>query len=259
MARYPFDQLVDVERWDLSLKGMVQGWGARTVSDVSVQGICPQQWTTGNRRQQTITKRKQDECLVIGEATSIDSIEITTISPAPTKGVSARTALEERLHRLQSTPPQTFTYLTHDAYRMEDRQRLGLPLQKLESNDRLRQSKQHLLGMHASYCCLSPAESFVPMQKEDVRLQLMTIFWYGSPKIWLVVPPMESDKLEACVATCSDNQKTLCDQFERHKGLLIPPSVLDDWRVSYLNVMRVLAVLQGIFNGLLQPAKVCTL
>ena len=80
---------------------------------------------------------------------------------------------------------------------------------------------------------LSLTESCDGFHKQPMDLQSVCILWRGSPRVWVVVAPRHSETLEAYIASCGTQGVAQCSQFITHKGMIVPPSTLRQWGISF--------------------------
>lgn len=79
------------------------------------------------------------------------------------------------------------------------------------------------------------------MSKSVVNLTTVVYHHRGSPRLWIVVPPVEHSKLEARIwKTFRDEfaEEGYCSQFVRHLSLWITPALLREWGVGFIQVLQ---------------------
>ena len=78
-----------------------------------------------------------------------------------------------------------------------------------------------------------PAQSFFAWHVEDADLYSVNFLHWGAPKVWYCVPPSGKARFERVAAGMHPEAHRACKGFLRHKDILISPSVLKQFNVSY--------------------------
>ncbi|KIW35787.1 uncharacterized protein PV06_11873 [Exophiala oligosperma] len=165
-----------------------------------------------------------------------DPVQRTTTAQDPSWESFDETILIEKCedvitkHRAVKSGP--LEYVTCSAQHPRRRSALGLPDTPLSTSRRLLATHNHIPGIHSSQVRVNLGTSFVFLHKQEVDLQSITMLWSGDPVLWIVVPPRQASVLEGRLA---DNLKLpqACSQFIRHANLLVPPSVLYEWGITF--------------------------
>ncbi|KIW09717.1 hypothetical protein PV08_12001 [Exophiala spinifera] len=139
---------------------------------------------------------------------------------------------EDIITKYRAVKSGSLDYVTCSAQHPRRRAALGLPKTPLSTSRRLLSTHSHIPGIHSSHVRVNLGTSFVFLHKQEVDLQSVTILWSGDPILWIVVPPRQASVLEGRLA---ENLKLpqVCSQFVRHSNLLVPPSVLYEWGISF--------------------------
>ena len=139
---------------------------------------------------------------------------------------------EDALARYRGIKTGHLEYVTCSAQHLRQRSALGLPETPLPTSKRLLATRNHIPGVHSSQVRVNLGASFVFLHKQEVDLQSVTILWGGDPILWIVIPPRQASVLEGRLA---ENLKLpqACSQFVSHGNLLLPPSVLCEWGISF--------------------------
>lgn len=146
-------------------------------------------------------------------------------------------ALERALTTWASAAGRYGESVSCNAYRPDHRRSIGLPSDRLVSNERLLATRDHLEGIHYGNATMTKTEYFSFIHKGEANLQLVSTLWSGDPVVWVVIPPRHSDKLESRV---KEHLKLApkCSQFVRHENLILPPSTLRKWGLSFHVVIQ---------------------
>ncbi|KAL0940379.1 JmjC domain-containing histone demethylation protein 3D [Colletotrichum truncatum] len=92
-------------------------------------------------------------------------------------------------------------------------------------------------GVTESYLYYSEGgQTCTGMHVEDLLVPSANFVRWGSAKVWLIVKPSSTKRLEGQIsASCATwNQPTsICSQFVRHLNMIIQPDTLDRWEVEY--------------------------
>ena len=131
-----------------------------------------------------------------------------------------------------------YEYFNAMAHESAVRERLGLPSTGPHPGDRLLSSKKHFPGIHSPYFYLSKGKSFFPLHREDCYLRSANILHKGAPKLWTMINPKSKDRLEGKVLEALGIRSTICDQFIRHRNLIIPPAILRKWGISFEIILQ---------------------
>ena len=137
--------------------------------------------------------------------------------------------IEEVLEEKVIKAEQTGTlgqYVVCGADTEERRQVLGLPQWPLSRH-------RNVSGGDPQVACLSLTETYGGFHKQPQNLQSVRIVWRGSPRVWVVVAPRHSEKLEALLVSRRTQSGLQCSQFVTHEGVLVPPSALRHWHISF--------------------------
>lgn len=65
----------------------------------------------------------------------------------------------------------------------------------------------------------------------------MNHLWYGAPKVWVVIPPLQKLKFEALVRDMTRTRKK-CSQFVRHEGVYMPLSIMKRAGLEYQIIIQ---------------------
>ena len=186
-----------------------------------------------------------------------DSERIFGMPPPPT--ALCQDGLEQYFESFLEYLEQNHTnhdYLNAQSHDIIIRKQLGLPTEGvletgLYAGDRLLSTVIHYPGIHSSYVYISSSSgSAFALHVEDFYLNSANIVYAGAPKLWIVIAPGSKDQLESQVAEFSKSKSTdtLCGQFVRHQSLLLRPSLLREWGVSFQITLQ-----QPGYLMLLQP------
>ncbi|KAK5312304.1 hypothetical protein LTR93_011393 [Exophiala xenobiotica] len=139
---------------------------------------------------------------------------------------------EDVITKYRAVKSGRLEYVTCSAQHPRRRSALGLPETPLSTSRRLLATHNHIPGVHSSQVRVNLGASFVFLHKQEVDLQSVTVLWSGDPILWILVPPRQASVLEGRLA---ENLKLpqACSQFVRHGNLLVPPSVLYEWGISF--------------------------
>jgi hypothetical protein len=129
-------------------------------------------------------------------------------------------SFEKALVQHADSEKESLLVVFKNAYNNQLRRAVGLPGSPISSNQ-------------TAY--LSLTESFTHLHKKNMNLQSTNVLWYGSPIIWLVVPPRHACKLEAQIARVLQVSPA-CSQFVGHTAIVFPPSLLSQWGVNFTMV-----------------------
>jgi len=129
-------------------------------------------------------------------------------------------------------------YIIADVYQASKRASFGLPAKGLYAGKRLLSTRSHYPGIHSPYAYVStgPGAMFA-LHVEDFYLLSANLLHAGAPKIWAVVHPSHSDKLEACLVTHL-GLEAKCSQFVRHQNIMLPPSLFRQWQIRFALVCQ---------------------
>ena len=136
--------------------------------------------------------------------------------------------VEELLEEKMTKAVQTGIVGNHvvcEADTEERRQVLGLPRSPLST-------QSDASGGNPSVAYLSLSESCEGFHKQALNLQSVRIVWRGSPRMWVVVAPRHSEKLEAFFVS-RGNRIPQCSQFITHESVIVPPSTLRRLNISF--------------------------
>ncbi|EON69796.1 hypothetical protein W97_09059 [Coniosporium apollinis CBS 100218] len=157
----------------------------------------------------------------------------------PRGDFEAECALEDPTNLLESAATSSdhnepFPYVITPAEEPADREVLCLPPKPfLGCGSRLRLLPKPIEGVTGSYAYLSAKRgSPATLHIEDGLLGSINLVVAGHPKIWLMVAASDREKLETAVQNAF-RKTTACSQFVRHKNLVLSPSLLDRWGISY--------------------------
>ncbi|KIW36540.1 uncharacterized protein PV06_11249 [Exophiala oligosperma] len=169
--------------------------------------------------------------------TSADNpLQRTTTAPGPSWESLDETTLiekcEDALTKYRAVKLGPLEYVTCSGQHPRRRSALGLPETPLSTSRRLLATHNHIPGVHSSQVRVNLGASFVFLHKQEVDLQSVTMLWSGDPVLWIVVPPRQASVLEGRLA---ENLKLpqACSQFVRHGNLLVPPSALYEWEITF--------------------------
>lgn len=99
---------------------------------------------------------------------------------------------------------------------------------------------------------VSMMQSFFAWHVEDADLYSVNFLHWGAPKIWYCVPPSSKAKFERLAAAMHPEAFRACKGFLRHKDILISPSILKQYDVSYQMVRSVLVELCRPIRGAIE-------
>ena len=128
-------------------------------------------------------------------------------------------------------------YLIAAAHTTESRKQLGLPESPLEAGTCLLSTLKHYPGIHLSYAYVSSNHTKFAVHVEDFYLKSANLLHAGAAKLWVIINPQCTHKLEGRLAELLKIQSR-CSQFLRHKMLLLSPSILRSWRIQYSLVIQ---------------------
>lgn len=81
-------------------------------------------------------------------------------------------------------------------------------------------------------------EMYFGFHLEDMNLNSINYLHRGSPKVWYFVPASEGEKLEKIANEFGKAVNSTCNNFLRHKALLIPPLVLKEQGMRFSWVVQ---------------------
>lgn len=144
---------------------------------------------------------------------------------------------ESHLTRLEHSKT-VHDYLNAMSHSPDLRKNLGLPDIGLQPGSRLLSTAKHFPGVHSSYVYISsPSGSAFCLHSEDFGLPSANVLYDGDPKLWVVVDPSSTSKLESLLAK-ELRIKPDCNQFVRHQNLLPQPSLLRIWNIKFKLVLQ---------------------
>jgi len=123
-------------------------------------------------------------------------------------------------------------YLIAAAHTPESRNQLGLPESLLEAGTCLLSTLKHYPGIHSSYAYVSKGHTKFALHVEDFYLKSANLLHAGAAKLWIIINPQCTHKLEGRLAELLHIQSR-CSQFLRHPMLLPSPSLLHSWRIQF--------------------------
>jgi hypothetical protein len=97
--------------------------------------------------------------------------------------------------------------------------------------------------LSGNFITISTSGSATVMQKSVTELTTILSHYRGAPRLWIVVPPVESAKLESCVRGMFGEklghveEKGCCGQFVKHLNLWVTPGLLRSWSVRFTQVL----------------------
>lgn len=99
-------------------------------------------------------------------------------------------------------------------------------------------------------------QSFFAWHIEDADLYSVNFLHWGAPKVWYCVAPSTKARFERLAAGMHPDAFRACKGFLRHKDILISPSILKQYGVSY-SMVRLLhhTGLALVSHPLLRPAS----
>ena len=118
---------------------------------------------------------------------------------------------------------------TRQTYRLGD--------ERLNGGDRLLSTRIHYPGIHSPYLYVADGKgAFFALHTEDFHLPSANFLHWGSPKVWIVIMPEDTDKLETMIASHARLRK--CNSFVRHQSIFIPPTILRKCRIRHTIVVQ---------------------
>jgi hypothetical protein len=97
--------------------------------------------------------------------------------------------------------------------------------------------------LRGNFITISTSGSATAMQKSVAELATILYRHRGALRLWIVVPPAESAKLESCVRGVFGEElghveeKGCCGQFVKHLNLWVAPGLLRSWSVRFTQVL----------------------
>jgi len=128
-------------------------------------------------------------------------------------------------------------YLIAAAHTTESRKQLGLPESLLEAGTCLLSTLKHYPGIHSSYAYVSKGHTKFALHVEDFYLKSANLLHAGAGKLWVIINPQCTHKLEGRLAELL-NIQSRCSQFLRHPMLLVSPSFLRSWRIQFSVIIQ---------------------
>lgn len=109
-------------------------------------------------------------------------------------------------------------------------------------------SIEFIEGIHTPYSYVGDIFTVFPLHIEDFDLYALNYLHLGY-KFWYIIPGTELKKLEQLVNRLALDSGIACDNFLRHKSLMIPPSVLKANGIKFSRVTQKTNEFILIFSG----------
>ncbi|KAF2650683.1 transcription factor jumonji, partial [Lophiostoma macrostomum CBS 122681] len=105
----------------------------------------------------------------------------------------------------------------------------------VDAGSRLRQRNGgNIPGVNTPFWYISQCEKTpATLHIEDGALGSVNLLLAGAPKLWLLVPEHEKEKLEGRMKELYGTAPFACSQKIRHYDALVSPSLLEQWGVTY--------------------------
>lgn len=107
---------------------------------------------------------------------------------------------------------------------------------------------EYIEGIHSPYSYVGDIHTVFPLHLEDFDLYAINFLHLGQ-KFWYVIPGSQLEKLEALVNRFAQDSDIICNNFLRHKSLMIPPSVLKANGILFSRVVQEKDQFIIIFSG----------
>ena len=142
--------------------------------------------------------------------------------------------------RLLSSSGKSGKCLSTSASNPQKRVRLGFPVTSISSShDQWPATKTQSFHLNTSRAYWSvEGPTFSTLHYKRFALHSLNMLYEGAPKVWLIVNPADKDKLEyrLCEAFGLGPEydgSRLCAQFVRHLDIILMPSLLRSWNISF--------------------------
>lgn len=88
----------------------------------------------------------------------------------------------------------------------------------------IHQGVKRMKGIHEPYLYIGTYITYFGIHLEDSDLYSINYLHEGAAKVWYFIPSSEHSKLEKLAREFGEAVATICDNFLRHKTLMIPPA-----------------------------------
>lgn len=102
----------------------------------------------------------------------------------------------------------------------------------------IHQGKDRLVGIHKPFLYVGSHITYFGFHLEDADLSSINYLHAGKPKVWYFVPTSEHAKLEHLANEFGKSVSTSCNNFIRHKALMIPPTTLRKNGIRFSRVVQ---------------------
>lgn len=106
----------------------------------------------------------------------------------------------------------------------------------------------HIEGIHIPYSYVGDIHTVFPLHIEDFDLYALNFLHLGY-KFWYIIPGSQREKLETLVNRLAKDSNITCNNFIRHKSLMIPPSVLKENNIQFSRVLQEKNQYIVVFSG----------
>lgn len=102
----------------------------------------------------------------------------------------------------------------------------------------IHQGSLQLGGIHTPLTYIGSHITYYGLHLEDENLNSINYLHNGERKIWYFIPASENEKIEKLANDFGKKVHTTCNNFIRHKSLLIPPTVLRKNNIKFGRVVQ---------------------
>lgn len=102
----------------------------------------------------------------------------------------------------------------------------------------LHQGSVQLGGIHTPLAYFGSHLTYFGLHLEDENANSINYLHRGERKIWYFVPESENKKIETLANKFGEKVRTTCNNFIRHKTLMIPPTVLRKNNIKFGRVVQ---------------------
>ncbi|EFJ44031.1 Jumonji domain-containing protein [Volvox carteri f. nagariensis] len=97
---------------------------------------------------------------------------------------------------------------------------------------------QSVPGVSEPYLYFGTWRSTFAWHTEDVDLYSVNYLHFGAPKQWYCIPPCSRKRFEGLVKGMLPDMFKACQEFFRHKELIISPQLLDTHAIPYIKTVQ---------------------
>lgn len=113
--------------------------------------------------------------------------------------------------------------------------------------------KDPIMGITTPYVYFGSAFTFFGFHIEDANLCSINFLHRGEPKFWYIVHPDDMDAFEALINEFRTVDNVECDNYARHKAILIPPSLMSKHNIRFGRILQnpgeIVIVFPGVYHG----------